>query len=108
MVENIFQFFKVRYIPKIITVYNEGFIISSKMIIIINGELINRKNNDLLSNRGYLLFEDDLLNNSQKRLDFNIACSNNTLLIEGDMIDILNYFGCSLKEQLEKSLVMKV
>ena len=107
MIEKIFQFFRVRYIPKIITVYNEGFIISSKMIIIINGELINRKNNDLISNRGYLLFEDDLLNNSQKRLDFNIACSNNTLLLEGDMIDILNYFGCSFKEQLEKSLVIE-
>ena len=79
---------------------------SSKLIITINGDLVADKTKEVISNRGMILFEDDILTNSKKKLPYNLVSSPDVLLLEGDIKGILQKFGCSFKEQLDKSGVI--
>jgi len=106
LIENVFDCFKAKFINKSEQIiYPKNFNTSSKMIIDIDGDLKNDKG-EIISNRGQLLFEDDLLNNTFRKIDYNIINKSECLLIEGDMEKILKIFGCSLKEQLDKSSVI--
>ena len=84
-------------------VYPNNFNTSSKMIILVDGELFNGKDKKSIAQRGTLLFEEDILNHTQRKLDYNIICSNDCLLIEIDIEKFEKYFKCSIKELLDKS-----
>jgi len=73
------------------------------MITLIDGELFNGKDKSSLAQRGTLLFEDDILNHTNRKIDYPILTSNDCLLVEIDMVKFENYFKCSIKELLDKS-----
>ena len=106
ILDSLFDNFIVKNIQKEEIIYHSGFDMSSKLIITINGDLISDKTKEIISNRGMILFEDEILTNSKKKLPFNLISSPDILLLEGDIKGILQKFGCSFKEQLDKSGVI--
>ena len=52
-----------------ILVFKEGYIKSSKIVIIIDGNLIHGITNEIIANRGDILFEDELFKGSIKTID---------------------------------------
>ena len=106
ILDSLFDNFIVKNVQKEDIIYHSGFDMSSKLIITINGDLVADKTKEIISNRGMILFEDDILTNSKKKLPYNLVSSPDILLLEGDIKGILQKFGCSFKEQLDKSGVI--
>ena len=106
IIDSIFENFTVKNVQKEEIIYHAGFDTSSKIVIVIDGDLINEKTKEVISNRGMLLFDDDILNNTKRKLPNNLLSYPDILLIEGDIKGILQKFGCSFKEQLDKSNVI--
>ena len=52
--------------------YRKGYIKSNKIVVVINGNLINGITNDIFANRGDILFESELLNEVNDKIDFYI------------------------------------
>ncbi len=48
------------------------YIKSNKIVVVINGNLINGITNDIVVNRGDILFESELLNEVNDKIDFDI------------------------------------
>ncbi len=48
------------------------YIKSNKIVVVINGNLINGITNDIVANRGDILFESELLNEVNDKIDFDI------------------------------------
>ena len=84
-------------------IYEKGYDTSSQMITLIDGELYNKNTKESIIQRGNLLFEDDLLNNSKRKLDYQISTSDDCFILEINMQKLENFFKCSLKELLDKS-----
>ena len=103
LLDQISELVIAKYFVKEQSVYPNNFNTSSKMIILVDGELFNGKNKKSIAQRGTLLFEEDILNKTQRKLDYNINCSNDCLLIEIDTEKFEKYFKCSIKELLDKS-----
>ncbi len=103
LLDQISELVIAKYFVKEQSVYPNNFNTSSKMIILVDGELFNGKNKKSIAQRGTLLFEEDILNKTQRKLDYNINCSNDCLLIEIETEKFENYFKCSIKELLDKS-----
>ena len=84
-------------------IYQSGFNTSSAMITLVDGELYNGKDKTSIAQRGTLLFEDDILNHTNRKIDFPIISSNDCLVVEIDVDKFEKYFKCSIKELLDKS-----
>ena len=67
--DNAFYLFKPKNLTKNEIVYKEGYIKSSKIVIITDGNLIHGITNEIIANRGDILFEDELFKGSIKTID---------------------------------------
>ena len=93
--KRIFKFFNVVNLNKDNVAYPIGHIKSSKMIIIISGNLINSKTGKKIGGPLDILFEDDLLELNEDKINYAIYPLNETLFFEGDTKEILQYLKCN-------------
>lgn len=87
--------------------YKAGYIPSSKIVVVIDGNLINGITNEIVSNRGEILFEADLLKNSNKGIDYNILPNPDCLLVEADTDKVIKVFGCNFPLLMNKSSLIE-
>ena len=93
--KRIFKFFNVVNLNKDNVAYPIGHMKSSKMIIIISGNLINSKTGKKIGGPLDILFEDDLLELNEDKINYAIYPLNETLFFEGDTKEILQYLKCN-------------
>ena len=84
-------------------IYEKGYDTSSQMITLIDGELYNKNTKEQIIQRGNLLFEDDILDNSKRKLEYQIITSDDCFILEINMQKLENFFKCPIKELLDKS-----
>ena len=102
--DQVFQLFTAENHEKEEIVYPEGYLCSSKISVLIDGCLINGKTKEIVGQRCGILFEDDILNNTNKKIDFPVIASPDCLIIEAETKSVLDIFQCTMKELIEKSV----
>ena len=87
-----------------ILVFKEGYIKSSKIVIIIDGNLIHGITNEIVANRGDILFEDELFKGSIKTIDYNIISQPDCLLVEVDTIQFFNLIHGNFQKLMKEHI----
>ena len=86
------------------------YIKSSKFVIIVSGNLVNSKNNQIVGRPLDILYEEELLSlcNDKNRYALNPSSDSETLFLEGDTKEILNYLKCkNFEEVLNKNIILE-
>ena len=83
LIENTFELFKIKHYLKGETVLKSGYKLSSKIIIVIEGNIINEKVNKTICKRYDIAFEDELTNESEDKLNFDLKFINTQKSIFG-------------------------
>ena len=89
-----------------ILVFKEGYIKSSKIVIIIDGNLIHGITNEIIANRGDILFEDELFKGSIETIDFNIISQPDCLLVEAETIQFFNLLKGNFQKLIERTSII--
>ena len=106
--KRIFKFFNVVNLNKDNVAYPIGHVKSSKMIIIISGNLINSKTGKKIGGPLDILFEDNLIELNDEKINYAIYPLNETLFFEGDTEEILKYLKCNkFDEVFNKNLIFE-
>lgn len=101
--DQVFHLFKaVNYLGKSV-VFSEGYQCSKKIVVVVDGALVNSKTNQITSNRCSILFEEDILNNTTRKLDYNLVSGPDCLILEAEMKSITEYFKSSMRDLMDKS-----
>ena len=87
--------------------FKENYLKSSKIVIVIDGHLINNITKDIVANRGSILFQHELFENSNDTTDFDIVPQPDCLLIEADTKQFLNLLGGSFKQLMDQTEIIK-
>ena len=87
--------------------FKENYLKSSKIVIVIDGHLINNITKDIVANRGSILFQYELFENSNDTTDFDIVPQPDCLLIEADTKEFLNLLGGSFKQLMDQTEIIK-
>ena len=87
--------------------FKENYLKSSKIVIVIDGHLINNITKDIVANRGSILFQYELFENSSDTTDFDIVPQPDCLLIEADTKQFLNLLGGSFKQLMDQTEIIK-
>ncbi len=87
--------------------FKENYLKSSKIVIVIDGHLINNITKDIVANRGTILFQHELFENSSDTTDFDIVPQPDCLLIEADTKEFLNLLGGSFKQLMNQTEIIK-
>ena len=109
-IKKIFKFFSIINLNKDNVAFPIGHIRSSKFVIIISGNLVNSKNNQIIGRPLDILYEEELLNLSQDKNRYALDPSpeSETLFLEGDTKDILNYLKCNnFEEVINKNIILE-
>ena len=104
--DNSFYLFKPKNLTKNEIVYKEGYIKSSKIVIVIDGNLINSITKDIVANRGAILFENELFNGSIEKTDFDIISQPDCLLVEADTIKFFDLLEGNFKKIMERTSII--
>lgn len=83
--------------------FNAGYIKSSSIVVVIDGNLINRQSKEIIGNRGSILFEKELLTASNDAIDYDILPYPDCLLIKANMNEVNKILKGSLMDILQKS-----
>ena len=94
LVEKLFQFFEAVNLGTDNVAFPIGHKKSSKMIVLVSGDLINSKTGEIVGKSGDILFEDDLLSLSDSKINYALNPSPDALFLEADTKKILNYLKC--------------
>jgi len=110
LIENTFPLFNVKNYSKGEVVLKTGFNINSKIIIIIEGNLINEKINQTICNRYDIVFENDLINNknAEEKLKFDLIADPDCLIVEADKNEFIKILGGNFNEVIKKSNAMEL
>ncbi|MCQ2819547.1 MAG: cyclic nucleotide-binding domain-containing protein, partial [archaeon] len=76
---------------------------SEKLIIVIDGSLIHSKTKEIICQRGDILFEKELLEESEAKIYYNIIAYPDCLLMKAEMTDVIQLIGGSLKDIINKA-----
>ena len=108
LLNNIFNHFEAVNLGKDYVAFPIGHIKSSTMVIMIDGNLINSKTNEIVASRGDILFEKELLTLSKDKTTFALYPSPDALFMEGNTRDILYELQCaSFSEILNKCEIIE-
>ena len=106
--KRIYKFFNLVNLNKDNVAFPIGHIKSSKMIIIISGSLVNSKTGKKIAGPLDILFEEELISLNEEKIKFALNPSSDTLFLEGDTKDILNYLKCKkFDEVFNKNLIFE-
>ena len=106
LLDNPFYLFKPNNLTKNEIVYKEGYIKSSKIVIVIDGNLINSITKDIVANRGAILFENELFECSIEKTDFDIISQPDCLLVEADTIKFFDLLEGNFKKIMERTFII--
>ena len=108
LIENAYECFKVKNYLKGDTVLRSGYVMCSRIIIILEGSLINEKINQTVGKRGEILFETEVLNcNYNEKLKYDLVADPDCLLVEADKEFFMKFLGGSIKEIMKKSIALE-
>ena len=107
LLDKAFPLFKPVNLKNTDIAYKENYIKSSKIVIVIDGHLINSITKDIVANRGTILFQYELFENSEDKTDYDIIPQPDCLLIEANTKEFLNLLGGSFKELMEQTEIIK-
>ena len=108
--KRIFKFFNIVNLEKDNVAFPIGHKKSSKMIIIISGSLLNSKTGEKIGGPLDILFEEELISLSEDKIKYALdpGSDTDTIFLEGDTKEILNYFKCSkFDEVFNKNLIFE-
>ena len=100
--QEIFDLFSFEYYDKEQIIMNNGDIISSYVIIPIEGCLFLDVERTLVCKRGDLLFGDKLFELDNTKINFSIKCNMYSLLLKAETNKIIERIKCTFKEYIEK------
>ena len=109
-IKKIFKFFSIINLNKDNVAFPIGHIKSSKFVIIVSGNLVNSKSNQIIGRSLDILYEEELLSlsNDKNRYALNPSTDSETLFLEGDTKEILNYLKCkNFEEVINKNIIME-
>lgn len=107
LIENVYNCFKIKNYLNGDTVLKPGYLLSSKIIILVEGSLLNEKINKTVGKRGEILFEKEILKNSDEKLKYELVAEPDCLLVEADKEQFIKQLGGSLKDIMKKSMAME-
>ena len=97
LLDNIFSFFEIKKYSDQSIVINSGDFINKKIIVILEGDLIDSKTKHVIAQRGEILFEEHLIKFSNKKCSIkvtnDILSNHDCLLCEADTELFLNTLG---------------
>lgn len=105
LLENAYECFAVYNFKAGETVIKTGYPLASKVIIVIEGNIINKKINQAIAKRGDILFEDYLSTLSKDKSPTDLIADPDCLTVETSTNDFIKILGGtnSFKELLKKS-----
>ena len=95
LLNNIFNHFEAINLGKDYVSFPIGHIKSSTMVIMIDGNLINSKTNEIVASRGDIVFEKELLTLSKEKTTYALYPSPDALFMEANTRDIMYELQCS-------------
>ena len=107
LLDKVFHLFKPINLKSNDIAYKENYLKSSKIVIVIDGHLINNITKEIVANRGTILFQYELFHNSNDKTDYDIIPQPDCLLIEANTKDFLNELGGNFKELMAQTDIMK-
>ena len=107
LLDKVFHLFKPLNLKSTDIAYKENYLKSSKIVIVIDGHLINNITRDIVANRGTILFQYELFQNSDETTDFDIIPQPDCLLIETNTQEFLSLLGGSFKELMAQTEIIK-
>lgn len=69
--------------------------------------MINCSDQSIICERGQLLFGEEIYHNNKASIDFDIKCTEYSLIIKIKTIEVINHLKCSFKESVEKSSALQ-
>ena len=103
----IFDNFSFSFYEKETKILDKDDLKNKYALIPITGNLLNSKDNTIICKRSELLFGDEIYNNISEKINFDIKCSNFSLIAKCNIEDILNYLKCSFIEYTEHYSLIK-
>ena len=100
LLKEVFHFFEAINLGPGSIAFEKGYVKSSHIVVIIDGHLIDKEKKEIVANRGALLFEEQLLNNSQEQIDCDLITEFDCLLLKAKTEDVVKTLGGSLQEIL--------
>ena len=99
---DIFEFIEFEYYDHEEVIMEKGEIISSYIIIPIEGCVFIEENRILVGKRGELLFPKELYEENNTQINFTLKCKSYSLILKISTKKIYEKIGCSLKDYIEK------
>jgi cGMP-dependent protein kinase len=106
LIENTFELFKMKNYIKGETVLKSGYKLSSKIIIIIEGNLINEKVNKLVFKRYDIAYENELTTNSEDKLNFDLIADPDCLIVKADKEKFFKTLGGDFNNTIKISFAL--
>ena len=103
LLDELFNLFQFKYYDKEEEIFKSGDSKNSKIIICIEGELIDVNSNKTICTKNDILFGKEIFNDDSSKITSSIKCRKYSLLAISKTSDIKNHFKCSLRELGEKS-----
>ena len=101
--DEIMQFFKFRFYSKQTEILRAGDLKSKRIIIPIDGELLDSSNDKVICDKNTMLFDKEIFNDDKTELKYSIYCSSLCIVAKAKTSDIEKKYKCTLKELIERS-----
>ena len=101
--DEIMQFFKFRFYSKQTEILRAGDLKSKRIIIPIDGELLDSSNDKVICDKNTMLFDKEIYNDDKTELKYSIYCSSLCIVAKAKTSDIEKKYKCTLKELIERS-----
>ena len=98
----IFELFQFEYYDKEQIIMNNGEILSTYILIPIEGRLFIDENKTVICKRGDLLFGEEIFDEQNVPINYTIKCTSYSLLLKASTQKILEKIGCSFKHYIDK------
>ena len=104
---DIYYLFKLEYYKEEQIIIKKGTNKNQYIIIPIEGFLMINNTQNIICERGQLLFGEEIYNNDNSCINDDIKCSNYCIIIKANTFEILNYLNCSFVELVERSNALR-
>ena len=108
VLNDVFQFFQIDFYENSEILLKKNVNKKNEFIIIpIEGYLLNANNDEIICERGELLFGDFIYNDDNNFIENDIKCIPHSLIAKIETKILLNNLKCTFKESIEKSTSMQ-
>ena len=106
ILDNALDVFKAINLGKNEVALKAGYEKSSKLVVVIDGNLINSVTKAVVANRGDILFEEELISNSKEQTTYDIIPHPDCLLIQADMDKFTQAVGGSFMKLISQNSII--